>query len=69
MYLDDWLLDMGTFRFLDCLWGPHTVDRFADNYNAHLTRFNSRYACPGTEAVDALLCAMVSSSRVGCKGD
>ena len=50
--LDDWQLDSGTFRFLDGLRGPCTVDRFADNYNAQLIRFNSRYACPGTEAVD-----------------
>ena len=51
--LDDWQLDSGAFRLLDGLWGPHTVDRFVDNYNAQLIRFNSRYACPGTEAVDA----------------
>ena len=38
---------------LDAYWGPHTVDRFTDNYNVHLGRFNSRFWCPGTEAVDA----------------
>ena len=38
---------------LDAYWGPHTADRFTDNYNVHLGRFNSRFWCPGTEAVDA----------------
>eukprot|EP00731_Ephydatia_muelleri_P033190 Em0026g10a len=51
--LDDWQLDVGAFRFLNALWGPHTIDRFADHYNAQLVRFNSRFACPGAEAVDA----------------
>ena len=35
------------------LRGVHSIDRFADNYNSHLPRFNSRFACPGAEAVDA----------------
>ena len=29
-------------------WGPYSIDKFADNYSTQLTRF----ACPGTEAVD-----------------
>ena len=41
------------FTHLDRLWGPHTVDRFANAANAHLPRFNSRFRVPGTEAVDA----------------
>ena len=36
--LDDWQLDVGAFRFLNALWGPHTIDRFADHYNAQLVR-------------------------------
>ena len=50
---DDWSLDPIMFKTLDDLWGPHTVDRFATHYNAQLERFNSRCACPGTEAVDS----------------
>ncbi|KAL5497424.1 hypothetical protein EMCRGX_G013893 [Ephydatia muelleri] len=38
---------------MDDSWGPRTVDRFATHYNAQLERFNSRYACPGSEAVDS----------------
>ena len=34
-------------------WDPHSVDRFANHENTQLPRFNSRFWCPGTEAVDA----------------
>ena len=30
---DDWMLNPMVFSELDALWGPHTVDRFADEYN------------------------------------
>ena len=50
---DDWSLDHATFISIDLAWGPHTVDRFANHYNAQLPRFNSRFWNPGTEAVDA----------------
>ena len=41
------------FAHLDHIWGPHTVDRSANTFKAHLPRFNSRFRVPGTEAVDA----------------
>ena len=50
---DDWYTTPEFFTHLDRLWGPHTVDRFANAANAHLPRFNSRFRVPGTEAVDA----------------
>lgn len=50
---DDWQLNPIIFAELDSLWGPHTVDCFATHYHALLPRFNSRYWCPGTEAVEA----------------
>ena len=50
---DDYALNDVFFQGLDELWGPHSVDRFACNYNAKLPRFNSRFAQPGSEAVDA----------------
>ena len=42
------------FAYLDRLWGPHKVDRFANCQNTQLPRFNSRYCKPLSEAVDAL---------------
>ena len=42
---------MTMFKQLDQLWGPYSIDRFASSYNAKLSRFNSRFLQPGTEAV------------------
>ena len=50
---DDWQLEPAWFRYLDYIWGPHTVDRFANNQNAQLPVFNSKVSCPGTAGVDA----------------
>ena len=50
---DDWYIDQAVYKMLDTTWGPHTVDWFATAYNAQVQRFNSRFACPGSEAVDA----------------
>lgn len=50
---DDWQIKSEIFTQLDVAWGPHTIDRFATDYNRKCIRFNSRWWCPGTEAVDA----------------
>ena len=52
---DDWAIHPHLFSMLETMWGPHTVDRFANNTNAKLSRFNARFACPGAEAFDAFL--------------
>ena len=41
------------FEWLDRLWGPHTVDRFASKDNAKCIRFNSKFPCSTSKAVDA----------------
>lgn len=51
--IDDWELNHDTFVFLENVWGPHSVDRFATWYNAKLARYNSICIMPGSEAVDA----------------
>ena len=33
---DDWMLNPEVFAELDVVWGPHTVNRFADASNAQL---------------------------------
>jgi hypothetical protein len=38
---------------MDKLWGPHTVDRFADNFNSKLDKFISKFWCSGSSHVDA----------------
>lgn len=49
----DWRLSPAVFRQLDSQWGPHTVDRFATANNFQLARFNSAWADPASEGVDA----------------
>eukprot|EP00731_Ephydatia_muelleri_P008282 Em0004g620a len=50
---DDWHIDPSVFAELDALWVPYSVDRFASSYNKQVERFNSHFAFPGSEAVDA----------------
>ena len=50
---NDYMLDPACFRYIDQLWGPHTVDRFASLQTRQLERFCSRYRNPRCEAVDA----------------
>ncbi len=54
---DDWGLTIDFFEHVDGLFGyPHTVDRFANSYNAKLVRFNSLYWTPGSEAIYIYRC-------------
>ena len=49
---DDWSVSPHIFRFLDLKWGPHSIDRFADEHNDLLPRFDSRFWNPYCEAMD-----------------
>ena len=49
---DDCFVNNNMFRGFEKLWGPHSVDRFSSDHNAKCKRFNSRFWCRGTEAVD-----------------
>jgi hypothetical protein len=51
---DDWEISFQVFQIFQEAWGPYSVDRFASFYNAKCHRFNSRFWCPKTEAVNAL---------------
>ena len=63
---DNWMLNPLLFRELDSLWGPHTVDRFADGYNCQLPHFNSCYWCPGSEAIDSFTCDWGNENNWWC---
>ena len=52
--MDDWQLNPRIFTYLDSMWGPHSIDRFATQGNSHLPRYNSRWRDPTSEAVDCL---------------
>ena len=49
---DDWQITSEFFPRLEELWGPHTVDWFANFYTAKLPRFFSRFWNPGTSGVN-----------------
>ena len=50
---DDWEIKDHIFKEIDALWGPHTCDRFATDYNTKCFKFNSRWWCHNTNGVDA----------------
>lgn len=50
----DWVTKQEPFLRICKRWGAPTVDRFASHLNNKVPRFNSRYWCPGCEAVDAM---------------
>ena len=37
--VDDWQISRSLFLQLESLWGPHTVDCFANHYNFKISRF------------------------------
>lgn len=51
----DWRLHPELFQALDHLWGPHSIDLFADSRNHHLPRFASWMSDPKATWVDSLL--------------
>ncbi|VDI13202.1 Hypothetical predicted protein [Mytilus galloprovincialis] len=50
---DDWGVSLEFFEFIDSMYGPHSVDRFADSNNKKIELFNSRFYTPGSSGVDA----------------
>ena len=50
---DDWETTGEFFNYISGIWGPFTIDRFADDTNNKTRRFNSKFCCPDTEGVDA----------------
>ena len=49
----DWRLHPRLFAALAVDWGLPTIDRFASANNCQVARYNSRWADPSSEAVDA----------------
>ena len=50
----NWKFHPGLFQYLDCIWGPHEIDRFACKRSALLPRYNSLYLDTNTYGIDAL---------------
>ena len=55
-----------SFYRIDLVWGPHTVDRFANHVNAKLPRFNSRFWNPGSEGIDAFVMNWDGENNYAC---
>jgi hypothetical protein len=51
---DDWQLNPHIFTYMDSLWRPHSIDKFATHGYSQLPRYNSRWRDPTSEAVDCL---------------
>jgi len=49
-----WRLNPAVFRYIDKVWGPHTIDRFASLATTQTDLYNSMYWDPHTSGVDAL---------------
>lgn len=54
--IDDWGVSLEFFQFMNSMWGPYSVDRFANMNNAKLRKFNSLYWNPDTSAINAFSC-------------
>ena len=54
--VDDWRISTEFFDFMNNLWGPHTIDRFANMDNRKIDRYNSLYWNPGSENIDSFTC-------------
>jgi len=63
---DDWMLNPVIFRELDALWGPHTIDQFANCCNNQLPHSNDRHYCLGAEAIGAFTCDWYHENNWWC---
>ncbi|KAK3273086.1 hypothetical protein CYMTET_18658 [Cymbomonas tetramitiformis] len=52
--LDDWRINKRWFKYAEEQWGEHSVDRFASEISAQLSRYYSAWHDPGCEGVDSL---------------
>jgi len=63
---DHYRLNPAIFEWLNSVWGPYTIDRFASAHNAQLGRFNSRFRTPGSEAIDTFTCDWSGENNWWC---
>ena len=54
MDCDDGGINKEVFQWLDNLWGPHSIDSFANNHNRQTERYYSRFYDVETETMDTL---------------
>ncbi len=49
---DDWGAFRELFQCIDSKWGPHSIDRFADEFNCKIRVFNSKFWSSASGRVD-----------------
>jgi len=49
---DNWSIDNETFNFIESNYETFTVDRFSDDLNNKVDKFNSEFHCPGSSGVN-----------------
>ena len=54
--VDDWQIDNYWFKVITNHFGVPHIDRFAEDHNAKLPRFNSKFYSRRAEAIDAFTC-------------
>ena len=62
---DNWSIDSATFNLIRKVFGEFTVDRFADNINSKVRRFNSKYITVPTAKTLTHLLATGEKSLIG----
>ena len=50
----EWCIHQRLYYYLDSLYGPHTIDRFATMSTTQCVKYNSRFMDPKTSGVNAL---------------
>ena len=50
---DNWSIDNESFNIISNKYGPFSVDRFANNFDKKVNKFNSKCSCWGTSHVNA----------------
>ena len=63
---DNWTIDDGSFELISNLYGPFTIDTFADNFNCKVEKFNSNYYCPETSHVNAFTANWIDKENWLC---
>lgn len=58
--MGDWRISDSFFQYVNTLWGPIIIDRFANYQNTKVPRFNSKFWNPNSEAIN---CFSVSWSK------
>ena len=53
--VEDWQISYDFFDYLSNIWGPFSIDRFSNQYNTKLERFNSKFYVPGYQRQKELM--------------